>query len=83
MLIATTVSTDEELVQVHQLNKQNLKQNISLQEKEKEGFVTWLYSPQLLKSMHNLAPKIIVKDGATVAGYALTTLKEASNFHPI
>ena len=82
MFTATVVTTQEELDQIHQLNQLNLRYNIGEQEKVQEGFVSWLYPPVLLKQMHDLAPSVIVKDGSQVAGYALTTLKEARAFHP-
>ena len=82
MLQACVVSTEDELAQIHQLNQLNLKQNLSTKEKEDEGFVSWLYSMDLLKKMHQQAPSIIVKDEDKVIGYALATLKEASEFHP-
>jgi ribosomal protein S18 acetylase RimI-like enzyme len=82
MLIATTVTDKEELTQIHQLNRQNLKFNIDDQEKSSEGFVSWLYSEELLFQMHQLAPSVIVKDASKVAAYALTTLKAARTFHP-
>jgi RimJ/RimL family protein N-acetyltransferase len=82
MLEATVVSTKDELEQIHQLNQLNLKQNLSGKEKEKEGFVSWLYSMDLLQNMHKLAPSIIVKDNDKIIGYALVTLKEAGEFHP-
>lgn len=81
MLYATTVSSDDDLLQIHQLNQDNLKQNLSQHEKQTEGFVSWLYSFQLLKKMHQLAPSVIVKDEHTLAGYALSTLKESAVFH--
>ncbi len=81
MFHATIVTTEEELAQIHQLNQLNLKQNISEKEKEVEGFVSWLYSMELLQSMHKLAPSIIVKDNNKVIGYALVTLRETSEFH--
>jgi len=81
MLPATTVRNKNELVQIHYLNQANLKQNLSVVEQKEQGFVTWLYSIELLEQMHRLAPSIIVKDGNKVAGYALTTLREASAFH--
>lgn len=81
MLVATQVTTEEELQQIHALNQQNLKQNISAEERAQEGFVSWLYSLDLLKQMHQLAPSIIVKDNDKVVGYALTTLPEARVFH--
>ncbi|MDB5230802.1 MAG: hypothetical protein JWN76_1607 [Chitinophagaceae bacterium] len=81
MLFSTIVTNETELQQIHQLNQRNLKQNLSLQEIKEQGFVTWLYSPGLLKDMHNLAPSIIVKDNESVVGYALVTLKESRAFH--
>jgi L-amino acid N-acyltransferase YncA len=81
MLEVTVVTTEDELAQIHQLNQLNIKQNLSEKEKEEEGFVSWLYSIDLLQHMHKLAPSVIVKDNDKVIGYALVTLKEASEFH--
>lgn len=81
MLQATTVTTEDELIQIHHLNQQNLKQNLSNDERQKEGFVTWLYSMELLKQMHALAPSVIVKDADKVVGYALVTPIESAVFH--
>lgn len=82
MLKAIAVTTYDELQQIHELNLKNLKQNLEPAEIQQQGFITWLYSMKLLEQMHKLAPSIIVKDGEKVAGYALTTLKEAAAFHP-
>jgi hypothetical protein len=82
MLSATLVTTEDELVQIHLLNQQNLKQNLDKETREQEGFVTWLYSLELLKRMHRLSPSIIVKDEDKVAAYALTTLEKSRSFHP-
>jgi hypothetical protein len=82
MLMATVVTARDELLQIHDLNQQNLKQHLDTGEREKEGFVSWLYSVDLLQQMHELAPTVIIKDDNKVVGYALTTLKEASKFHP-
>lgn len=82
MLTAVTVISDDELTQIHQLNQQNLKSNLDPSARAREGFVTWLYSLDLLRKMHQLAPGIIVKEGETVAAYALTTLKASREFHP-
>ena len=80
--MATLVTKNEELQQIHDLNQQNLKQHLGTEEREKEGFVSWLYPVELLRQMQELAPTVIVKDENRVVGYALTTLKEASRFHP-
>lgn len=82
MLHTTIVTTKDELVQIHQLNQLNLKQNLSEKEKKEEGFVSWLYSMELLEQMHKLAPSVIVKDGDSVVAYALVTLNEVGEFHP-
>jgi len=82
MLKIETVKTKGELLQIYQLNQENLKSNLSTADQKKEGFVTWLYSIELLEKMHQLAPGIIIKDGDKVVGYALTTLRESSAFHP-
>ena len=80
-MYATIVTTDEELQQIVQLSHTNLKLNIDESEKEKEGFVTWEYSYELLKQMHDQQPHVIVKDNDLLAGYALVALKEAGIFH--
>jgi hypothetical protein len=82
MLHTCLVQTDVELAQIFDLNQQNLKQHLSESERCSQGFVTWLYEPPLLQQMHRLAPSVVVKDGATVVGYALVTLREAAAFHP-
>jgi len=81
-LIPTLVSSDEELKQINQLNQLNLKTKLSNHEQKEEGFVTWLYSLELLQQLHQLAPSVIVKDKNRVVGYALTTLRESHTFHP-
>lgn len=82
MLYATEVTTNDELLQVHELNRQNLKGNLSLQEQEEQGFVTWLYPVLLLQQIDDIAASIIVKDEDKVVGYALVTPVEAGSFHP-
>ena len=81
MLTAALVTSDEELMQVHKLNQQNLKANLDNLSQKQEGFVTWLYPMELLKQMHQLSPSVIIKDGKIVAAYALTTLKASRSFH--
>jgi GNAT superfamily N-acetyltransferase len=82
MLYATEVTTNDELLQIHELNRENLKGNLSLLEQEEQGFVTWLYPVSLLQQIDDLAPAVIVKDEDKVIGYALVTPVEAGSFHP-
>ena len=53
------------------LQQQNLKQNISAEEMQEQGFVTVVHSLEELRVMHAEHPSIIVMDGAALAGYAL------------
>lgn len=82
MIYTTEVTTDNELIQINELNQKNLKTSLSKKEQEEKGFVTWLYPLSVLHQMHTLAPSIIVKDDDKVVGYALVTPLEAGHFHP-
>lgn len=82
MLIATTASTTDELNQILQIQQENLRDNISESEKQSQGFVTLQHTPELLQLFQDLAPIIIIKDGDTVAGYALVMLRECRQLIP-
>jgi hypothetical protein len=81
MLSASIVISEDELIQIHQLNQQNLKVNLDKLTQSRQGFLTWLYSVELLRNMHKLAPSIIIKEQKLVA-YALTAVRECGSFHP-
>ena len=76
MLQIVRVSSENELVQIKLLQTANLKHLISASEAQTEGFVTAEYDIELLNKMHAMCPSIIAKDGDTVVGYALVTVKE-------
>jgi hypothetical protein len=82
MLIATTVSTDRELKQILSLQEENLQQNISEDELKSQGFVTMHHSPGVLKSMHDVAPAVIIKEDENVVAYALTMFCECRAMFP-
>lgn len=71
MIVYCTTSSDDELYQILELQKQNLPKELSVAEKEKEGFVTVHHTFSILKQMHNKVPHIIAKDNDKVVGYAL------------
>jgi GNAT superfamily N-acetyltransferase len=81
MLYATEVTSQQELIYINKLNQQNLATALSPQEKDEQGFVTWLYPVSLLQQMHNIASSIIAKEDDKVVGYALVTPIETGNFH--
>ena len=82
MLYATVTTTVEELQQILQLQQENFIENIDESEIRSQGFVTVHHDLATLKRMHSLAPNVIIKDGETVVGYALTMLQECRQFIP-
>lgn len=82
MLTTKLVTADEELVQVAALCQENLSVNISAETKAKEGFVSWVYTANILRALHTIAPSVIVKDGEVVAGYALTLTPASRVVYP-
>ena len=79
MLRASLCASDDELVQILQLNKSNHRTVLSDAEKTDSGFLTLLYSLELLQQLQKLTPAVIVKDGDTVVGYALAVSREGAN----
>jgi GNAT superfamily N-acetyltransferase len=71
-----------ELMQIADLSRENLKFHLSDEEKKFQGFITWEYSFELLKQMHEIAPSVIVKHNDQVVGYALTAFKETAAVQP-
>ena len=82
MVYSSIVTNDHELQQILHLQKLNLKQNISIDEKESQGFVTMPFTMEMLKAMHELAPSVIVKDDDKVIAYAIVFLKEGRKLYP-
>lgn len=82
MLTAKLVTTNEELEQIAALSAANLLTNISPEQKEKEGFVTWVYPLEVLQTLHKIVPSVIVMDGGKLAGYAITLTKECVPVYP-
>ncbi len=72
----TTITTDEEITQLLDLQYKNLARNNSCQTIESQGFVTVEHTFELLKAMSDAAPQTIATDGDLVVGYALVMLKE-------
>ena len=83
MLYATVTTTNEELRQILQLQQENFIENIDKSEIQSQGFVTVHHDLETLKQMHSLAPGVIIKDGETVVGYALTMLRECRQLIPV
>ena len=72
-------STLEELEQIRELQLQNSSQNITYEEKLKEGFVTVQHTVALLEQMNTACAHIIAKEGEKVVGFALVMLSNFRN----
>jgi hypothetical protein len=82
MLTAQLVSTEKEIEQIAALSAANLSANISAETKAKEGFVSWIYDPATLQTLHAFAPSVIVKDRDVLAGYAITLTPASLEAYP-
>lgn len=73
----------QELLGILQLQRQNLKENVSLEERQAEGFVTVKHDLKLLELMNDYERQIIAVDAGKVVAYALVMVKELSNHIPV
>lgn len=69
------VVTDDELHQILKLQKQNLRDTLSVEEKQKEGFLTLQHDFDILKKMNNGCAHCIAKHKGKVVGYTLSMLQ--------
>lgn len=77
------VTCREELEQILRLQATNLRDHVSPEQAEREGFVTVAHTLDVLERMHAIAPSVIAKDADQLAGYALVMPVEARAFIPI
>jgi GNAT superfamily N-acetyltransferase len=82
MMRAEVVRGDEDLQAILRLQRRNLASVLTDAETRDEGFVTVQHSLEVLKKMHALAPSVIVRDGADLAGYALVAPRACRDFLP-
>jgi hypothetical protein len=82
MLTAKLVTTDREIDLIAALSNANLSTNITAETKAREGFVSWVYTPAILQTLHAIAPSVIVMDGDILAGYALTLTPDCLPSYP-
>ncbi|GAA4208562.1 hypothetical protein GCM10022289_32620 [Pedobacter jeongneungensis] len=82
MITITTSSTTKELKGILELQKQNLKQDLTPQQIKEQGFVTVSHSLDDLEKMHLHEPNIIAKDGDVVAAYVLGMTVQSKNDIP-
>jgi hypothetical protein len=76
------IATDDDLLQILELQKENLKFNISAESALKNGFLTISHTLPVLKKMNKEAPQIIALDNKKLAGFALVMLKSFQDLVP-
>ena len=74
---------EDELNQILSLQRLNLFNAVSAEERKSSGFVTVKHDIELLTKMNNAARQIIAVDNDVVVGYALVMLKEFSEMIPV
>ncbi len=70
-MIFTTSQTDQDLVQILELQKKNLAQSLSQEEIDQQGFVTVHHSFEGLKKMNGYEQSVIAKENDMVVAYLL------------
>jgi len=83
MIVYTTAKTNEELLQVLELQKNNLPQNLTEEQKATQGFVTVIHSFETLQKMNSIEQSIIAKDNDLVIGYLLAMTRASKNDIPV
>src|SRR5262245_4859181 len=72
-----------DLEQILALQRENLRDHVSVAQAQREGFVTVAHTLEALEAMHALAPSVIARQGDDLAGYALVMPLEARRLVPI
>ena len=84
MMINFTVSqSQEDLIQILELQQINREQTISKKDAIEQGFVTVAHDFDTLKAMNASYPHIIAKSGGQVIAYALVMLREFEKKIPV
>jgi hypothetical protein len=71
MVIYTTSTTDKDLEQILQLQKQNLRAGLTAEQIATQGFVTVSHSFEDLQKMNAIEPHVIARDNDLVVAYLL------------
>ena len=82
-IIIKYAETEDELRQILILQRSNHIDNVSIEDRKTNGFVTVKHDIGLLTKMNGSAMQIIAKDNDLVVGYALVMLKEFSSMIPV
>ena len=75
-IIYDIIRSDHQLEEILNLQRINLPQHISDEEKQSQGFVTIEHDFKLLKQMNEAYPHVIAMDEGKVIGYTLVMLRK-------
>ncbi|MDP5107016.1 MAG: GNAT family N-acetyltransferase [Polaribacter sp.] len=76
MISYTKATSVDELKQIMELQKINLFENLSEEERKEQGFVTVKHTLEILQAMNNACPHTIAKHEEKVVGFALSMTKD-------
>jgi hypothetical protein len=82
-LIYSSSTSEEDLIGIIALQKNNLSGNLTYEEISDQGFVSVIHSPEVLKKMNDIEQHIICKDGEKVIAYLLAMTVKSKNDIPI
>ena len=83
MIRLKQAETNRELQDILILQKKNLKENISTEELNQEGFVTLNHSMATLELMNSYEGQIIAVEDGVVIGYALVMVSDVKDEIPV
>lgn len=83
MIIYKRAETEKELRQILDLQKKNLPEHLTDEQKNSQGFVTVNHDFETLHKMNSLEQSMIAKDGDNLAGYLLAMKTELRNDIPV
>ncbi len=83
MIIYTTAKTNEEILQILELQKNNLPQNLTDEQKATQGFVTVIHSFEILQKMNAIEESIIAKEDGHVIAYLLAMTTKSKDDVPV
>ena len=79
MITYHRASSDIQLHKILEIQKRALKQNVSLEDQKKEGYITVPHTFEILKKMNDACPHCIAVVDSQVVGYALVMLESFRN----
>jgi len=82
MISYKRVASDDELRQILEIQKRNMRTSLTETEIHSEGFITIGHDFEILKKMNTACPHIISSDEGKVIAYALTMTKQFKNEIP-